>query len=70
MKKEKMVQISKKLDRYKDRKLWYFDMQGEIFPYSMKTKRGYLVFRNDVEGNQMWLIRTKHAEEIEGTLLG
>ena len=70
MKKEKMLQISKKLDKYKDRKLWYFDMQGEVFPYSMKTKRGYLVFRNDVEGNQMWLIRTKHAEEIEGTLLG
>lgn len=70
MKKEKMVQISKKLDKYKDRKLWYFDMQGEIFPYNMKTKKGYLVFRNDVEGNQMWLIRTKHAEEIEGTLLG
>ena len=70
MKKEKMVQISKKLDRYKDRKLWYFDMQGEIFRYNMKTKKGYLVFRNDVEGNQMWLIRTNHANKVEGTLLG
>ena len=69
MTKQRMIQITDKLDRFKDRKLWYFDMQGEIYTYAMKTKRGYMVHRTDIEDTRMFLILKKHAKEVEGTLL-
>lgn len=53
----------KKLDKLKDRRLWYYEHQGEEFPVSLPTKKGYIVVREDQE-QKMWLIRNKHAEEL------
>lgn len=64
-----LIQVKKGLDKFKDRKLWYFDFQGEIFPYTLNTRKGYMVMRNDDSENRMWLVKHKHAQEVKGTIL-
>ena len=61
-----MIRIKDNLKTYgKDTELWYFDHQGETYPVTLDTRKGFLVHRPEVEGARMYLVKNKHAEWVD-----
>lgn len=61
---EQLIIKVKELTEEDDKKLWYFNLQGEEFPVTFETPRGYIVEYDDGQGSIMWLIRKEHCEEL------
>lgn len=59
-----MIKIKKIKNGNNKNKLWYSEMEDQIFPLVLDTKKGYLV-RRDEEDNKMYLVKHNHAILLE-----
>lgn len=59
-----MIKIKKIKNGNNKNKLWYSEMEDQIFPLVLDIKKGYLV-RRDEEDNKMYLVKHNHAILLE-----